>query len=105
MREAAGAWPFLSYLVNRPPAKMTGARFLTRLSRASTGKMMEFMQHGERRTPMPVAMRNAAGDGAPAADHALNEWAGPIFRPSIGERVTLDYYVWLPEGKLADALG
>ena len=31
----------------------------------------------------------------------LNEWAGSDLQVKLGERVTLDYYVWLEEGKLA----
>ena len=30
----------------------------------------------------------------------LTEWAGSDLQAKLGERVTLDYYVWLPEGKL-----
>jgi len=41
----------------------------------------------------------------PATAHlppiVLNDWAGSDLQIKLGERVTLDYYVWLEEGKLA----
>lgn len=94
------AGPYLSYLVNSirkddgreiPYSTVTGVHH----------ELLEMMQHDE--------WGHRAGcdapENSPATAHLpsilLNEWAGSDLSVKVGERVTLDYYVWLPEGKLA----
>ncbi len=101
--ETSGAWPFLSYLVNSL-RKDDGREVPYSIVTGVESKSMEWMQHDE------LGHRSgcdaSAGVGqAPATAHLppilLNEWAGADLQARLGERVTLDYYFWLPEGNLA----
>ncbi len=98
-----GAWPFLSYLVNsirRADGREVPYSLVTGVDR----KMMEFMQHDELGHRAGCDASAARGNVPATADLPplmLNEWAGSELQARLGERVTLDYYVWLPEGKLA----
>jgi hypothetical protein len=99
-----GAWPFLSYLVNRL-RKDDGREIPYSIVTGVEPKMMEFMQHGEGGHRSGCDASAPMGN-TPATAHLppimLNEWAESDLQIKIGERVTLDYYVWLPEGKLAE---
>ncbi len=98
-----GAWPFLSYLINGV-RKDDGREIPYSIVTAVEDKMLEYMQHNElgHRSGCDA---NAGAGKVPATAHLppiiLNEWAGSDLQVRIGERVTLDYYVWLDEGKLA----
>ena len=103
--DTSGAWPFLSYLVNSirtaegralPYSIVTGVE----------PKMLEWMQHDELGHMSGCDATLSAGMGTSAETAhlpplMLNEWAGSDLQAKLGERVTLDYYVWLEEGKLA----
>ena len=101
--ETSGAWPFLSYLVNGI-RKDDGREVPYSIVTGVESKMMEWMQHDE--------LGHRAGCDASAASGSvpataslppimLNQWAGSDLQAKLGDRLTLDYYVWLPEGKLA----
>lgn len=101
--DTSGAWPFLSYLVNgirRDDGREVPYSIVTGVE----SKMLEYMQHDElgHRAGCDAS---APGGSVPATAHLppilLNEWAGSDLQVKIGDRVTLDYYIWLPEGKLA----
>ncbi|HWN09165.1 MAG TPA: FtsX-like permease family protein [Pyrinomonadaceae bacterium] len=98
-----GAWPFLSYLVNSirrddgreiPYSIVTGVDI----------KKLELMQHNE------LGHRAGCDASAPTGNVPataslppimLNEWASSDLQVKVGDPVTLDYYLWLDEGKLA----
>jgi putative ABC transport system permease protein len=103
--DMSGVWPFLSYLINDirrddgrgiPYSVVTGV----------DSKMLEFMQQDERGhlngcdASLPTGMESVTAT-AHLAPIMLNEWAGSDLQVKLGDRVTLDYYVWLEEGKLA----
>ncbi|MCM3902777.1 MAG: ABC transporter permease [Pyrinomonadaceae bacterium] len=103
--ETTGAWPFLSYLVNAI-RKDDGREIPYSIVTSVDSKLLEFMQHDERGHFSGCDASLPAGSGSvPATAHLppmmLNEWAGSDLKVKIGDRVTLDYYVWLEEGKLA----
>ena len=100
--DTSGAWPYLSYLVNGirkdddreiPYSIVTGV----------DSKMMEWMQHDElgHRSGCDAS---AASGSVPATANLppllLNEWGASDLQAKLGDRVTLDYYFWLPQGKL-----
>lgn len=103
--ETAGAWPFLSYLINGI-RRDDGREIPYSIVTGVESKMLEFMQHDEGGHFSGCDASLPAGMGSvPATAHLppimLNEWAGSDLQVKLGERVTLDYYVWLEEGKLA----
>jgi len=100
----SGAGPYLSYLVNSI-RRYDGREIPYSIVTGVESKMLELMQHDE--------LGHRAGCDASAATGSvpgtaqlppimLNEWAGSDLQAKLGERVTLDYYVWLEEGKLAE---
>jgi ABC-type antimicrobial peptide transport system permease subunit len=92
--------PFLSYLVNSM-RKDDGREVPYSIVTGVNGETFELMQHNEFRH-LPVCNEstgNAATANLPLI--LLNQWAGSDLQAKPGDRVTLDYYVWLPEGKLA----
>ncbi len=102
--EISGAWPFLSYLIN-DIRRDDGREIPYSIVTGVDNKMLEFMQHDERGHFSGCDASLPAGMGSvPATAHLppimLNEWAGSDLLVKVGDRVTLDYYVWLEEGKL-----
>ncbi len=99
-----GAWPYLSYLVNGirkdeereiPYSIVTGVE----------PKLLELMQHNELGHRSGCDASLPAGRGTvPASAHLppliLNDWAAKDLDATLGDRLTLDYYVWLDEGRL-----
>ena len=49
---------------------------------------------------LPAGMGTSAETAHPLR-FMLNQWAGSDLQANLGERVTLDYYIWLDQGKLA----
>lgn len=103
--ETLGAWPFLSYLVNSI-RRDDGREIPYSIVTGIHDKMNESMQHDPRGHPVGGDASLPASRGSvPATAHLppimLNEWAATALQVKLGERLTLDYYVWLEEGKLA----
>ena len=102
---SSGGWPFLSYLVNGI-RRDDGREIPYSIVTGVEDKMLEWMQHNEL-----GHMRGcdaSAGVGAvPATANLppllLNQWAASDLQVKIGDRVTLDYYLWRDEGKLDTA--
>jgi putative ABC transport system permease protein len=101
--ETSGAWPFLSYLVNSI-RRDDGREIPYSIVTGVDPKMMESMQHDElgHRSGCDAS---AASGSVPATANLppllLNAWGASDLQTKLGERVTLEYYFWLPEGKLA----
>ena len=99
----SGALPFLSYLVNGI-RRDDGRGIPYSIVTGVTVEMLEIMQHDEWGHRAGCDASDGHGS-VPATAHLppliLNEWAGSDLQVKLGERVTLDYYVWLAEGKLA----
>ncbi len=101
--ETGGAWPFLSYLINgirRDDGREIPYSIVTGID----SKMMEFMQHdelGHRSGCDAGVARGNTPATAQLPSIIFNEWAGSDLQVKLGDRVTLDYYVWLEEGRLA----
>ncbi|HEX4900540.1 MAG TPA: ABC transporter permease, partial [Pyrinomonadaceae bacterium] len=98
------AAPFLSYLVNG--IRTDEGREIPYSIVSSVGaEMMEVMQHNESgHMPSCETFPPAGTQRSPTSQLPpilLTEWAGKDLQVKLGERVTLDYYVWLEEGKLA----
>ncbi|MDQ3665583.1 MAG: FtsX-like permease family protein [Acidobacteriota bacterium] len=103
--ETLGAAPFLSYLVNSI-RRDDGPEIPYSIVTGVVDKMMEEMQHDQSGHLASCDASLPAGRGSePATAHLppimLNEWAATALQVKLGERLTLDYYVWLEEGKLA----
>lgn len=103
--DTSGAWPFLSYLVNS--VRTTEGRAIPySIVTGVEPKMLEWMQHDELGhmsgcdATLPAGMGTSA-ETAHLPPLMLNQWAGSDLKAKLGERVTLEYYVWLEEGKLA----
>jgi putative ABC transport system permease protein len=100
--ETAGAWPFLSYLINNV-RRDDGREIPYSIVTGVDSKMLEFMQRDELRHRAGCDASTPVGS-VPATAHLppimLNEWAGSDLQVKVGDRVTLDYYVWLEEGQL-----
>jgi len=99
--ENSGALPYLSYLINSIRSD-DGREIPYSIVTGVNREMLEVMQHDE------SGHRAGCDDGkgiVPATAHLppilLNEWAGSDLQVKLDDRVTLDYYVWLKEGKLA----
>ncbi len=102
--KTGGAEPYLSYLVNRigkngqreiPYSIVTGVEL----------KMFENKQHDEQGRATGCDTTKPAGNGSlPATANLppliLNEWAAKDLGATLGERLTLEYYLWHEEGKL-----
>jgi putative ABC transport system permease protein len=101
--DTPGAWPFLSYLINDIRSD-DGREIPYSIVTGVDKKMLEFMQP-DKREHLSDCDASAASGRTPATAHLppimLNEWAGSDLQVKVGDRVTLDYYVWLEEGKLA----
>ena len=103
--DTSGAWPFLSYLVNT--IRTTEGRAIPySIVTGVEPKMLEWMQHDElgHRSGCDATLPAGMGTSAETAHLPplmLNQWAGSDLQARLGERVTLDYYIWLEEGKLA----
>ncbi len=98
-----GAWPFLSYLVNGI-RRDDGGEIPYSIVTGVDLKMLEFMQHNE------LGHRAGCDASAPTGNVPataqlppimLNEWAQSDLQVKLGDRVTVDYFLWLDEGKLA----
>jgi ABC-type antimicrobial peptide transport system permease subunit len=103
--KTSGALPFLSYLVNTI-RRDDGREIPYSIVTGVDSKMIEFMQHNERGhfsgcDASPPPGRGSVSATAHLPPIILNEWAGSDLQVKLGERVSLDYYVWLEEGKLA----
>jgi putative ABC transport system permease protein len=94
----AGAWPFLSYLVNSI-RRDDGREIPYSIVTGIAGELM-VMQENRVGCDASDARRSVSGT-AHLPPIMLNEWAASDLQVKLDERVTLDYYVWLPEGKLA----
>ncbi|MFZ0063107.1 MAG: ABC transporter permease, partial [Pyrinomonadaceae bacterium] len=98
------ALPFLSYLVNGIRTD-EGQEIPYSIVSSVGAEMMEVMQHNESgHLPGCETFRPAGTQTSPTSQLPpilLTEWAGKDLQVKLGERVTLDYYVWLEEGKLA----
>ncbi len=92
------ASPYLSYLVNsirRDDGRAIPYSIMTGVS----SETMELLEHDGAPSCDPVS---AINDPAPQLPPIiLNEWAAKDLGAKIGERVSLDYYLWLEAGKLA----
>jgi putative ABC transport system permease protein len=99
-----GAWPYLSYLVNgirRDDGRTIPYSIVTSVE----DKMLEYLQHDElgHRTGCDATVPAGMGRDSKTAHLPpliLNQWAASDLNATLGERVTLDYYVWLEEGRL-----
>jgi ABC-type antimicrobial peptide transport system permease subunit len=102
--QTSGTAPYLSYLVNGirrddghdiPYSIITGVNFET----------LEMLRHnGDAHPPGCDVAPPAKSSVDPQSNLPpilLNEWAANDLHVKIGERVTLDYFLWLEEGKLA----
>ncbi|MCM3872501.1 MAG: FtsX-like permease family protein [Pyrinomonadaceae bacterium] len=101
--ETSGAWPFLSYLINSV-RRDDGRQIPYSIVTGVEGKMLELMQHDELGHRSECDASAASGKTPATANLPpiiFNEWARSDLQVKIGDRVTLDYYVWLDEGRLA----
>ncbi|MGI9065172.1 MAG: FtsX-like permease family protein, partial [Pyrinomonadaceae bacterium] len=103
--ETTGALPYLSYLINSI-RRNDGREIPYSIVTGVDGEVREVMQHDDRGHLAGCDASLPAGNGSvPATAHLppimLNEWAGSDLQAKVGDRVTLDYYVWLEEGRLA----
>jgi putative ABC transport system permease protein len=99
------ALPYLSYLINSIRSD-DGRQIPYSVVTGVTRESLELMQHDEwghmagcDDTGPPVMGSDSAA--AHLAPILLNQWSASDLQAKIGDRVTLDYYVWLEEGKLA----
>ncbi|MFN2510031.1 MAG: ABC transporter permease [Pyrinomonadaceae bacterium] len=101
-KATGGTSPYLSYLINSirrddgreiPYSTVTGVHH----------ELLEVMQQDE--SGHRAGCDASDAEERPASSRlppiVLNEWAGSDLQIKPGDRVTLDYYVWLEEGKLA----
>jgi putative ABC transport system permease protein len=97
--QTSGASPYLSYLVNsirRDDGRDVPYSIITGVSYATIGSLQQLSgcdATGPQNNDSDVATR--------LPPILLNEWAANDLSVKIGQRVTLDYYLWLEEGKLA----
>lgn len=102
--KTGGAWPYLSYLVNGI-RKDDGRTIPYSIVTGVDEKLLEYLQHDEigHRTGCDASLPGGMGQESKTAHLPpliLNQWAANDLGATLGERVTLDYYVWLEEGKL-----
>ncbi|HET6891524.1 MAG TPA: ABC transporter permease [Pyrinomonadaceae bacterium] len=102
--ETGGAWPYLSYLVNSI-RKDEGRAIPYSIVTSVDEKLLEYLQHDELGHRSGCDATLPAGMGRdPRTGHLppliLNQWAAGDLGVGLGERVTLDYYLWLEEGQL-----
>jgi ABC-type antimicrobial peptide transport system permease subunit len=99
----AAALPYLSYLINSIREE-DGREVPYSIVSSVDSKRLELMQHNEL-GHMPrcdaSAPRGSAAATANLPAILLNDWAASDLQAKIGDRITLEYYVWLAEGKLA----
>jgi len=97
------ASPYLSYLINSI-RKDDGREIPYSIVTGVTRESLELMQHDEWGHLTRCDESDPAGS-ASATSHLppilLSQWSGSDLQAKVGDRVTLDYYVWLEEGKLA----
>ncbi len=103
--ETTGALPYLSYLINSI-RKDDGREIPYSIVTGVDPELLETMQHDERGHLAGCEASLPAGRGSVAATAELpaimlNQWAGADLQVKRGDQVTLDYYVWMDEGKLA----
>lgn len=101
--ETSGAWPFLSYLINGI-RRDDGREIPYSIVTGADSKMLEFMQHDELGHRSGCDASATSGNTPATAQLPpiiFNEWARSDLQVKLGDRVTLDYYVWLEEGQLA----
>ena len=96
--QTSGAMPFLSYLINGI-RRDDGRELPYSIVTGVTNESMELMQHDEYRH-LPGCGESETAQ-PPLPQILLTEWAGSDLQVKPGDHVTLDYYVWLEEGKLA----
>ncbi|HKY29112.1 MAG TPA: FtsX-like permease family protein [Pyrinomonadaceae bacterium] len=99
-----GGYPYLSYLVNSI-RKDDGRAIPYSIVTSVDEKLMEYLQHDQlgHRSGCDATLRAGMGrDPRTAHLHPLilNDWAAKDLGVGLGERVTLDYYLWLEEGQL-----
>jgi len=97
------ALPYVSYLINSI-RKDDGDEIPYSIVTGVDEEVREVMQHNERGHRAGCDASQATGKVPATADLPpiiLNEWAGSDLKVKLGERLTLDYYVWLAEGRLA----
>jgi putative ABC transport system permease protein len=98
-----GASRYLSYLINSI-RREDGREIPYSTATAVHRELLEVMQHDESGHRAGCDASDVQGSAA-ATGHLppiiLNEWAGSDLQVKPGDRVTLDYYVWLDEGRLA----
>ena len=105
--DLSGAWPFLSYLINGI-RRDDGREIPYSIVTGVDSKLLESIQRDERGyfsgcdSGLPAIVGSV-----PATEHlppiTLNDWAASDLQVKLGDRVTLDYYVWLEAGKLDTA--
>ncbi len=84
--------PFLTYLVN----SIAGASGEVPYSLVTAVSEEQFQSLGQSSSP---AARQGEQDGVPPI--LLNDWAARDLKVKPGDRVTLEYYLWQHEGRLA----
>ncbi|HEX2520604.1 MAG TPA: FtsX-like permease family protein, partial [Terriglobia bacterium] len=98
-----GASPYLSYLINSI-RRDDGREIPYSTATAVHRELLEVMQQDESGHRAGCDASDVQGSAA-STGHLpqiiLNEWAGTDLQVKPGDRVTLDYYVWLDEGRLA----
>jgi ABC-type lipoprotein release transport system permease subunit len=93
----SGASSFLSYLVNSI-RRDDGREIPYSIVTGIPGEMMVVQGY---RIGCDLDRRGSVSATADLPPIMLNEWAGSDLQVKLDDHVTLDYYVWLPEGKLA----
>ncbi|MEA2203968.1 MAG: putative transport system permease protein [Blastocatellia bacterium] len=99
----SSALPYLSYLINSI-RREDGRAVPYSIVASVDSKRLELMQHNEL-GHLPGCDASAPRGSLPATANLppilLNDWAASDLQVKIGDRITLEYYVWLAEGKLA----
>ena len=103
IQSTTSSWPYLSYLVNGI-RRDDGREIPYSIVTGVHGEKLEVMQHAGGGHIVGCSESDPRGSASPTSHLPpilLNQWAGSDLQVKIGERVTLDYYVWLEEGRLA----
>ncbi|MGH9943155.1 MAG: ABC transporter permease [Pyrinomonadaceae bacterium] len=97
-----GGEELFSYLANSIRAD-DGREVPYSLVTAVDAKRFEALQHAEDGRRAGCGGEEAGGDGRTSTfpPIVLNDWAAGALEARPGDRVTLDYYLWLEEGRLA----
>ncbi|CAN5144518.1 FtsX-like permease family protein [soil metagenome] len=104
VRAARGGMPIFSYLANSIRSD-DGREIPYSLVTAVDAKTLEFMQRDERGHMSACDASAPTGAGRMRATAhlppiILNEWAASDLGVSLGDHLSLDYYVWMDEGRL-----